>query len=86
MNHSPTTGGCGRPGPDREPTTADRAWLAVACELATQYPRPTPRSASARSSSPQTAPNSPADTPAKTTRTTTPRKPPSPSFLPVTPA
>jgi hypothetical protein len=86
MNHSPTPGGCGRPGPDREPTTADRAWLAVACELATQYPRPTPRSASARSSSPQTAPNSPADTPAKTTRTTTPRKPPSPSFLPVTPA
>jgi 5-amino-6-(5-phosphoribosylamino)uracil reductase len=38
MNHSPTPGGCGRPGPDREPTTADRAWLAVACELATQCP------------------------------------------------
>lgn len=38
MTDTPTTGGCGRPGPGREATTADRAWLAVACELAAQCP------------------------------------------------
>lgn len=38
MNHTPTSAGCGRPGPDRETTTADRAWLAVACEFAAQCP------------------------------------------------
>lgn len=36
MTESPEA--CGQPGPGTEPTTADRAWLAVACQLATECP------------------------------------------------
>ncbi|MFK4069829.1 deaminase [Streptomyces sp. NPDC029674] len=36
MTESPEA--CGQPGPGTETTTADRAWLAVACQLATQSP------------------------------------------------
>ncbi|MGA4847239.1 hypothetical protein ACOBQB_13610 [Streptomyces sp. G5(2025)] len=35
-DHSPAA--CGLPGPGDRPTVADRAWLAIACRLATQCP------------------------------------------------
>lgn len=38
MSISPTPGACGQPGHGHKATTADRAWLAVACELAAQCP------------------------------------------------
>lgn len=36
MSHTPSA--CGRPGPGIEATGADRAWLAIACELAALCP------------------------------------------------
>ncbi len=38
MTDHPSPTGCGRPGPGQEATTTDRAWLAIACELAAQCP------------------------------------------------
>ncbi len=38
VNEDRTPKACGRPGPGDQPTVADRAWLAIACRLATQCP------------------------------------------------
>ncbi|AZM51646.1 hypothetical protein DMA15_02790 [Streptomyces sp. WAC 01529] len=38
MNEDRTPSACGRPGPGDQPTVADRAWLAIACRLATHCP------------------------------------------------